>query len=477
MTSTDRPNVVVLVQDSVRHDRTSLGGHSRDTTPELASLAARADARHYEHAVAHARYTLPSSASILTGTSPSVHDVGFGRSTLDDTIPTVAEAFRDAGYATALVSNNYFVSSDTHLTRGFEEYTRLPKSPLGILETVGIGTTLRWLGQLRKHSAGFELDKHRHSGAYLMASLVEDELDRLAADDDPFFLYAHFNQPHRPYYPPLAWFERYADEFEMSVRDAGDFSMEVHRNLVEKVARGCPFTDDEWRVLGALYDAQIEYTDTFVGDMFEHVETVTDDTVFVVTADHGEHLGERGALGHKYALDDALLNVPLLTVGLDVPETTDLVQHTDVMRTLLETAGARSAFVDGVDLRSETRDVAVSEDVERSLDPLHDVNPDFDASQFFPEADDGLPARTSLRTKTHRYVRGDDGTDVLYELPDETTNVAGELTDLLADLRAQAEAWLEDRVEDRTDDETTDEALPAATKDRLMNMGYLEDEL
>jgi len=348
-----RPNVVVIVQDSVRYDRTTLGGHRRDTTPSLARLAEREDARTFEHATAHARYTLPSSASMLTGTAPSTHDVGFGRTTLDSSTPTVAEAFRDAGYETSLVTNNYFVSSDTNLDRGFETYTQLPNSPLGILKTVGVESTLRWLTQLRRHSAGFDLDKHRHSGAYLMHSLVEDELDRLAGGDDPFFLYAHFNQPHRPYYPPLAWFEKYADAFEMSTRDAGDFSMDLHRNLVEKVAKGCPFTDDEWRVLSALYDAGIEYTDTFMGELFEQVSASTDETVFVVTADHGEHLGERGALGHKYVLDDALLNVPLLTVGLDVPESTELVQHADVMRTLLDTAGARSGFVDGVDLRAQ----------------------------------------------------------------------------------------------------------------------------
>lgn len=477
MTSANRPNVVVIVLDSVRNDRTTVGGHDRDTTPELVQLAGREDGRRFQHAIAHARYTLPSSASILTGTSPSTHDVGFGRTTLDDSVPTVAEAFHDAGYATALVSNNQFVSPETNLDRGFDAYTWLPNTALGILRTVGLETTARWVAGIRRHSAGFELDKHRHSGAYLMHSLVEGELDRLAAEDDPFFLYAHFNQPHRPYYPPLAWFDVYGDAFEMSRREAGDFSMEVHRNLVEKVARGCPFSDDEWRVLNALYDAQIEYTDAFVGALHNQIESNTDDTVFVVTADHGEHLGEHGALGHKYALDDALLNVPLVTTGLDVPDSTDLVQHADVIRTLLELADARTGFVDGIDLRSNERSVAISEDVERSLDPIYDVNPSFDASQFFPGAEDGLPARQSVRTRTHRYVRGDDGTEVLYERPDETTDVADAQPERLAELREELEAWRAEQATDARPAETTDEALSDATKAQLKNMGYLEDEL
>lgn len=470
-----RPNIVVFVLDSVRYDRTSLAEGGPATTPNLERIADRADGRSYDTAIAHTRYTLPSSGSILTGRYPGDHGLGFGCNSLDPDIPTVAESLRGAGYTTALVSNNYFVSPETGLDRGFETTTVLPTSPVELLKTVGVKGVARWLANIRSHSAGFELDKYRHSGAYLTTQLVEQRLDALGESEEPFFLYVHYNQPHRPYYPPLSWFEKYGDRFEMSRREAGEFAMEVHDNLVEKVAEGCPFTDDEWATLRALYDAGIEYTDTFVGSLFDRIRAEFDDTVVVATADHGEHLGERGALGHKYVLDDAVLRVPLVTAGLDDAAAAGPVQHTDVMRTLLAEAGADCGFVDGVDLRDESRPFAVSQDGARSLDPLYEANPDFDATQFPCGAGGSLPRRTTIRTPTHRYVRGADDTSALFELPDETTDISAEVPETAATYDAELEAWLADHESVATTG--SDDAISASTKSRLQNMGYLDGEL
>ena len=475
--SESQPNIVVVVLDSVRFDRTSVGDQDRETTPNIERIADHSEGRSLDTAIAHARYTLPSSASILTGSAPGSHGIGFGSTSLDPTVPTVAEAFTAAGYETALVSNNHFVGPETGLDRGFATTTVLPNSPLGILKTVGIGPVARWVGNIRRHSAGFETDKYRHSSAYLTTELINQQLDRLSAQSDPFFLYAHYNQTHRPYYPPLAWFDKYDDRFELSRHEAGDFSMDVHRNLVEKVANGCPFTDDEWETLRALYDAQLEYTDTFLGELFDRIQAMDEETIVVVTSDHGEHFGERGALGHKYVLDDALLRVPLVTAGLEIDPTDAPVQHTDLMRTLLEVANGPTEFVDGIDLRHETRPFAVSQDGPRSLEPLTEITPEFDASQFFPGAEGSLPARTSLRTRTHRYVRGADGTDALYQLPNEVDDRSDADLELLESLGAELDAWESTHEPINSDSGESDGELSAATKSRLMNMGYLEEEL
>jgi len=471
---TDRPNVVVFILDSVRYDRTSLADRGASTTPNLRRIADRDDGRSFDTAIAHTRYTLPSSASILTGKYPGDHGIGFGSNSLDPSIPTVAEAFRDAGYRTALVSNNSFVSAETGLDRGFDTSTFLPNSLWGMLDAVGPRSLAKWLANIRRHSAGFETDKYRHSGAYLTTELVRQRLDALEASAEPFFLYVHYNQPHRPYYPPLRWFDRYSDRFEMSRGEAGDFVMSVHNNLVQKVAEGCQFTEDEWDTLLALYDAGIEYTDTFVGQLFDRIRDRFDDSIVVATADHGEHFGERGALGHKYVLDDALLRVPLVTAGLDIEATAGPVQHTDVMRTLLTEAGADAGIVDGVDLRRETRAAAVSQDAARSLEPLYEVNPEFDATKFLSADDGTLPCRTTLRTATHRYVRGADGTSALFRIPDERTDVSDDDPRTAAECDRRLTEWLADH-DPVTDGD--DSSISAATKSRLQNMGYLEEEL
>jgi uncharacterized sulfatase len=474
----EHPNIVVIVLDSVRYDRTSLRGHHRDTTPNIEKIADRTDGRSFETAMAHTRYTLPSAASILTGKYPGDHGAGFGSNRVNQHVPTVAEAFRAAGYTTALVSNNHFVSPETGLDRGFDTTEVLPKTPMGIVRTVGVKSVATWLAKIRQHSAGFETDKYRHSSAYLMTDLVDQQLSSLEARSDPFFLFAHYNQPHRPYYPPVAWFDKYGDAFRMSRSEAGDFSMEVHNNLVEKVAKGCPFTEDEWAVLHALYDAQIEYTDRFIGELFRRIQRDFDDTIVVITSDHGEHLGERGALGHKYILDDALLHVPLVTSGLEVPSTVQPVQHSDLMCTLLREGGADADFVDGVDLRRDERHIAVSQDTTRSLDPIYEVNQEFDAAKFFPGVDRSLPERTSIRTTTHRYVRGADDAKALFELPDESQDISDEASGLVREFNDELDNWLADHESiSSSSRRDSDREISQETKVRLERLGYREEDL
>lgn len=471
-----RPNVLYLVLDSVRYDRTSVGGHHRNTTPNLQRIADTAEGRSFETAIAHGRYTATSTASMLTGRYPGQHRFGYDSTTLSSSAPTVPEAFRDAGYDTACISNNAFLNRETGLARGFEDFELLPNSPLDLLGTVGLGAMFRFLWNIRRHSGGFQRDSLRHSGAFLVTSLIEHQLDRLRSSERPFFLYAHYNQPHRPYYPPLAWFDTYAEDFQMSLHEAGEFSMDVHENMERYVTEGCPFTDDEWAVLKALYDTEIAYTDTFVGSLFDRVQAEFGDTVFVVTADHGEHFGERGALAHRYALDDALLHVPLVTSGLGLDDRPELVQHTDVMRTLLEQAGADSSFVDGVDLTRESREIAVSQDGGISLAPLREHDPDLDGDRFFPGAEESIPERTAVRTTSHRYVRSVDGTETLFALPDEETDVAEVERSVLSGLRSELSTWLEGRRESEptvaNDGDITD-----GTRARLRDMGYLDEDL
>ena len=171
-----RPNILFIVLDSVRYDRTTVGGHHRDTTPHLQRIADQADGLSFETAIAHAKHTSKSSASILTGKFPAEHRFGYESNTLDPAIATVPEAFRDAGYATVGVTNNGLVTEEKGPARGFEDFTLLPKRPIEILQTVGLGPTLRFILNIRRHSAGFQRDIHRHSGAYLTTSIVKNRL-------------------------------------------------------------------------------------------------------------------------------------------------------------------------------------------------------------------------------------------------------------------------------------------------------------
>lgn len=476
-----QPNVVFLVLDSVRYDHTSVGGYHRDTTPNLQHIADLDDGVSFDTAIAHAKHTPKSVASILTGKYPAEHQLNYrsGSNKLDNSIPTVAEKFRDVGYATAGVSNNAWVSSDTNLSRGFEKFTLLPKSPMGLLRSVGVWPITKFLANIRRHSAGFQTDFHRHSAAFLLTSLIHKNLDELANKAKSFFLYAHYNETHRAYYPPKTWFDKYSEDFDMSNHDAGEFSMDVHYNLNNWVAQGCPFTDDQWSALTALYDTEIRYTDTFIGDLFQRIKNQFDDTIFIVTSDHGEHLGERGALAHRYVLDDALLRIPLVIFGLSVKSSKTPVQHSDVMRTVLELAGADASSIDGKDLRYHNREFAISQDSQSSLESLLQLNPDFDGERFFPGVDDTIPERTALRTDSYRYVRTVDGTEVLFEIPNESrdSNIAADRPDIRSELMSKLDSWFDIHpTACHGGGDGPEEGLSQRTVNRLKQMGYIDDD-
>ena len=124
MTRSQRPNVIWLTIESTRTDHTTVGGAATDTTPNLARIADADRGRVVPGCVAHGVWTLPSSASILTGTYPTHHGAGITGEAIPEQLPTVAERLREAGYHTRCLSPNSHLSSATGLDRGFDEFDR-----------------------------------------------------------------------------------------------------------------------------------------------------------------------------------------------------------------------------------------------------------------------------------------------------------------------------------------------------------------
>jgi len=464
------PNVVWVTMESTRADHTSMGGHDRDTTPNLRRIADRPGGTSFSGCFSHGLWTLTSSASILTGTYPSHHGVGMGSEAVPDALPTVPELLGDAGYRTACLSPNSHLSSATALDRGFDRFAWVSKSTLPDL--VDVRTAFRYLRNLRSNGGGLTLDARKHNFGFMMNEVAKRWVDEFRGGDEPFFLYLHHGGPHRPYSPPQRYREAFAEDLPISADEAQAIAFDHHENLFEHVADGCEFDDAEWAAMKALYDAEIAHTDELVGDLFDFVRSNdVGDTVFVVTADHGELFGERGMLAHQVVADDAVTHVPLVVNGLDGVEGYDgeMVQHADVMRTILESVGADTDSLQGIDLREETRDRSVvqrgAERPANNLERIAGNNPDFDASAY-------LSGQVhALRTSEFKYVRGDDGS-ALYALPDEERDAAGEHPTVAADLDAALSEWLEtdgQPVESgRTEGEFTDEM-----KDQLSDLGYL----
>ena len=192
-----QPNIVWITLDSVRSDHTTVDGYKRDTTPNMYEIGV--EGYNFSHCIAHSKSTLPSSAAILTCTAPSHNTVGMSGKMLPSTIPTVATRFSQAGYQTACLSRNSYVSSATGLDRGFDRFQWIASETLSELSYV---TLIKYLVNIQSHSAGITRDTAKHSSAYLMNETAKRWVKKFDRNQ-PFFFYLHYNEPHRPYYPPL----------------------------------------------------------------------------------------------------------------------------------------------------------------------------------------------------------------------------------------------------------------------------------
>jgi uncharacterized sulfatase len=462
----EKPNIVWITLDSVRYDHTSMSGYERDTTPTIESVADRSDAVSYSACFSHARSSPASVPSMLSGTYPSRHRTYFGnRRTFPGELPLVSELLGEVGYRTVGVSNNGYASSLTGLDRGFEQFTLLGSGPMEILRSAGVRNVLSYVRNIRQHSVGFTTDIHAHSGGYLTTELTKE---RLQAADEPTFLYVHYNEPHRAYYPPRPYLDRFTDEISMDPSEAAACALRVHHNLLDIVADGCELSDDEMDALIAMYDSEIAYTDSLVGELLETIDATLGETIVVVTADHGELFGEEGMLAHKYSIHNGVLNVPMVVQGIPELSGGGIVQHSDIVRTLLEVAGADTDTVQGVDLRTETREYAISQSGESDLDPLLERNADYDASKFCVEE------YSVVQDGEFKYIQRPDDPR-LHELPDEETNRITAWQDVAEEMDSWLTRWLADEGQPVGSGEEVE--LDDTMRSRLADLGYLDHEM
>lgn len=465
------PNVVWITLESVRADHTSLHGYDRETTPNLQRIADSPDATTLENCFSPGIWTLPVTASLFTGTYPQYHRATETRSIPPET-PTLAELLSDAGYDTCCISPNPHISSGTDLDRGFDTFSWL--SSKTIWKEAGPKTILKFLFNLRRHSAGFETEPVKHHTSYIMNEIATRWLDGVAETDDPFFLYAHYGDPHHPYYPPEPYRDRFADGFPDGVTtgDAMKQSFDTDQRLHETIATDA--VDDELlSILEALYDAEIAYTDEMVGRLYDYVQEHTDDTIFIVTADHGELFGEYGLLSHRLVAHDALTHVPAVIDGLSgiSDQRDELVQTLDFTRTLAELADVETDHMHGTDLRNECREGAVvqrsGEIAEKHLADFRSYAPNYENEYVF------TGDLTAYRTHNWKHVTAT-GADnsFLFNLPDETTDVSSKHPDVVERHHQATEAW-QSRI-GRSENEKRGE-YSDAMQEQLADLGYLSD--
>ena len=353
-----RPHVLLISIDTLRADHVGSYGYRLPTTPAIDALAARGT-RFADMTVTTPK-TWPAVASLLTGTVPRTHGVRLQNRVLpaegDAALPVIAELLRAEGYRTAGIVTNYNLLANFGYGRGFDHYVEaweeawdemhkgkpLPDDPLERLKQLFGSAKMRALFQ--------------RTDAKLVTDRALDWLEQDPTGEQPFFLWLHYMDPHGPYDPPPSHATLFEGEYP--VEEVPYAELKGPHLTYEKGADGksAPVTD-----LGfykARYDREIRSLDDQLARLFDALEQrgLADDTLVVLTADHGEALGS-----HDYYFEHGLqpyeecARVPFIVAWPQVLPTGQVVEQPvsllDVAPTLLELAGvAPPESMEGVSL-------------------------------------------------------------------------------------------------------------------------------
>ncbi|MEB3267829.1 MAG: sulfatase [Leptolyngbya sp.] len=342
--SNSRPDILFIVLDTQRVDRLSCYGYGLPTTPHLDQFAATAT--RFETAIAPAQWTVPSHASMFTGLYPSEHTMVQSYSVMPDHLPTLAERLRDGGYFTAGFCNNPLVGViNNGLRRGFLSF--LNYSGLLTSRPNQAGTSSGWIGRYRqwfKRQLSGVMTRLQDAFARsdwllslsftpLMVPLWQTALSfkgntaksledtaRLLCDrpdlapDQPVFAFVNLMGTHMPYHPPRSYIEQFAPHV-LRDRDARNFLQRFNNDVYGWLA---PLTgalnDDQKKTLDGMYDAEVAAQDAQLGRFFDQLQQAgrLDNTLVIICADHGEHLGEKQFMGHSLSIYNELIRVPLI---------------------------------------------------------------------------------------------------------------------------------------------------------------------
>lgn len=298
-------NVIFVTWDSTRADHLSAYGYPRPTTPALTALAA--DAVRFDNAVAQHNWTRPSYASMLT----SMHNWQFPGLALSSAQTTLSEILQANGYRTQGLVQNPNLSAAYHFDQGFDSYVEVNES-----ETPA---------QMTDHAIG--------------------TLDGLARDEQPFFLFLHYQGPHYPYRST----SRFAQLFtrDDSIQVSPDEVMALMSSHGDGWDPSAPDADVRLRNIVDQYDGDIRETDAALRTLLDWLKEHASyhETLIVFNADHGDEFDDRGSFGHAHSnLYPELVHVPLIVRFPDsmqvAPQVvTEPVQNVDILPTVLATVG------------------------------------------------------------------------------------------------------------------------------------------
>lgn len=313
--SAERPNIIVIVMDTVRADHLSCYGYEKKTTPQLEKLVE--SSRIFHKAYTPGGWTPPAHASLFTGLYSTAHKVTQENWTMSEKLLTLAEVLSGEGYETLGIVENPMLTKYHNFHQGFQNYYESWKEKK----------------EYKGNKSLFPFRKHIKS----------------QKKNKPLFCFINFIAPHSPYNSSKGFYDTFLTDESISVEA---------NHWVDYYIDRINFSPEEFQHLNELYDAEILYTDFLIGEIINLLKNhrLWENTLFVVTSDHGENIGDHGLVDHVFSLHESIIKIPLIihypkmfSPGTEDHKPALLV---DIFPTVLSAVGLKKKnfFFQGVDL-------------------------------------------------------------------------------------------------------------------------------
>jgi arylsulfatase A-like enzyme len=435
----DDTNILLVLLDAASPSRMSCYGYEKETTPVIDRIADEGIL--FTKGYAQASWTVPSVASLFTSTHPITHKVWSRDRVLTDKAFTLAEALKKKGFTTIALTATSSASSLHNLFQGFDHQKELYK-----LDPK-------------------ELQSGKRLGVVWAEDFVSPAIDCIRQyGNQKFFMYLHYIQPHTPYNPPAPFADTAIKEYSGSIKPRRP----IAPNFMEKDA----LNQDDVNFIGAMYDANLEYVDFQLGKILDFFKTsaLYENTVIIITSDHGEAFLEHGDFGHSSSLYEEEIHIPLIVkfpgrCNLKGKRMDSLVQSIDIMPTLLDIlgTGGRTKNLQGKSL------IPLISGLEREVNKFVFAS----LSKAFAEAETKADSLSDGRFK----LLSTSEERMLFDLdkdPGETVNIFFDHP-ILARYYEQRLAMFKQHYGSRKDlSEKGSESLDETTKKHLKALGYIK---
>lgn len=415
------PNVLLIVMDTLRADHLSLQGYERVTDPNLVRIAS--EGVMFENAYATSSWTLTAHASLFTGRWPYEHKADGGRH-LDDTYPTIAEALADRGYRTGAFNGNFeTVTSRWGFARGFHHFEDYYQTIPQLAVSSFYGRFLEYYVLHKVLNMEFSIDRRWAPG------INQSTLDWIDQDTEkPFFAFVNYYDVHAPYISPeRARFSEFENPGGLVNTDWT--TADIYN----------PKTPEQVQGEIDAYDGGIYYTDQQIQNLLDELQKrgILENTIVMITSDHGELFGEHGLWEHHNSLYKPVIYVPMIIWHpTSVPQNMRIetpISNAAIPATILEMLGEPGQDIfPGPSLAELWRDPASAS---KFPDPIAEMA---ESTWVNPNHLSIKGDMTSVISQDWQYIEHEFNGVELYNLnddPDQLNNLAEETPTVLEQLK------------------------------------------